>query len=297
MTEPSLSVTVIFCSYEGSGRDERLREAIAEVFAQEQVAVDVILVWKGADPSLIPRIPGVTTLQIGLCSSSEARNIGARRAKHDLICFLDDDTYPVGHDFFQRAAALMKNGNLDFVTCNIRSSGDILAGTRIEHDVVLDGRTIIDHMWEPGLMLWKRCFDTTGFDPTLGISCIHGSSEGFDFGRRLLDAGYRGARIASLEIDHPPLQSGQEVRTERSFFYGMGNGSSLIQHRYYKLYCWQLFKAMARILVSLLRGDRSRAKVATVRSLAMIVGPLIPRQYARIVPPEKGRKEAVPIQL
>lgn len=176
---------------------------------------------------------------------------------------------------------------IDFVTCNIKSDGDIKSGEFISHDVVLDRRTIRAHMWEPGLTIYREAFDAVRFDPTLGIACVHGSSEGFDFGVRLVASGKRGERIASLLIDHPPLSTAYDTSIERAFFYGLGNGATLIQHGYYVDYALTLPRATARLMISLIKGQRIRAQGSFVRLMSLCAGPFLPRRPARLLPPQR----------
>lgn len=278
------SISFVICTIEHSGREERLREVIAHLRRQTIETAEIILVWQGRNPAAAPVIQGVRVVPVAFFSSSQARNVGASHAQHDLLCFLDDDTYPVADSFALDVISVMRKRQLDFLTCNIASSGVVMAGEAIESDVTMDRKTIIPHMWEPGLTIARAAFLQVGFDPTIGIGCIHGSSEGFDLGYRLLAAGFRGQRVASLLIDHPPLDTVDNYRVERAFYYSLGNGAVLVQHGYHATYAWQLAKTLARMVVSLMRGDRGRTKASFVRSLCMVVGPFIPRRPARILP-------------
>nr|WP_232090264.1 hypothetical protein [Sphingomonas sp. HMP9] len=231
-----------------------------------------------------PVYPGVTVIAVDLVSISEARNIGGLAARYDTICFLDDDTFPIDRNFSIKILDVMEAQKLDFVTCNIHSAGEVMSGGAVARDTDLDERTVIVHMWEPGLTVRRDAFVKTQFDATLGIACIHGSSEGFDFGYRLLRNGFKGRRQASIFIDHPPLDTANEYRVERAFFYSLGNGAVLLQHGYYGTYAWQITKTLARLLVSLLKGDMVRVRASFVRSLCMMIGPFLPRRRGRIMP-------------
>lgn len=278
------SISFIICTIEHSGREERLREVIANLRRQTIDAAEIILIWQGHDAAAAPAFQGVRVVPVTFFSSSQARNVGASYARHDLLCFLDDDTFPVVDSFALDVSDVMRDRQLDFVTCNIASSGVVMAGEATASDVILDRKTIIPHMWEPGLTIKRQAFLQVGFDPTIGIGCIHGSSEGFDLGYRLLAAGFRGQRIARLLIDHPPLDTVDAYRVERAFYYSLGNGAVLVQHGYRATYTWQIAKTLGRMMVSMARGDHGRAKASFVRTLCMIAGPLVPRRPARILP-------------
>jgi glycosyltransferase involved in cell wall biosynthesis len=278
------AVSVVICTVEHSGREERLRLVIDRLRQQNDVEIQLILVWQGVDTAQQPRFSGVELISLDIWSSSEARNSGAAAASHPFICFLDDDTFPVDGSFLSNAIDLLTDDEIDFVTCNIKSEGDIQAGSSVNADIVLTKDTLIGNMWEPGLLVRRSAFAATRFDATLGIGCVHGSSEGLDFGVRLLANGYRGRRVAKFLIDHPPLPPVQDVQLERSFFYALGNGAVLIQHRYYRVYVWQIGKTFVRIVVSLIRRDQMRAKAALIRFFCLMLGPLVPRSLPRIMP-------------
>lgn len=278
------SISFIVCTIENSGREQRLKKVIDNLNRQDSINTEIIVIWQGKDPTNAPTFPGIQTVVADFFSSSQARNLGASKAKNDLLCFLDDDTYPVSSKFSRDVIEIIEARNLDFVTCNISSSGAIMAGEATDSDVVMDEKSIIPHMWEPGLSIRRVAFEKVCFDPTIGIGCIHGSSEGFDLGYRLLKAGFSGQRIAGLLIDHPPLNTVDDYRAERAFYYSLGNGAVLVQHGYYATYIWQITKTIARLIFSLVRGDRTRATSSFIRTLSMVVGPFIPRRHARIIP-------------
>lgn len=283
-TGDRVAISIVICTIERSGREERLAEVIRKLQAQTNVDLEIVLVWQGFDPALFPRYDGVTTVITDLCSSAESRNIGADHTRHGLIAFYDDDVYPIEPDQLWRTAKMMQERGLDFIASNIRSEGDVQSAAPITQDVIYDFNNMLNNLWEPGLMVKREAFAATRFDSTLGIGCIHGSSEGMDFGYRLLKAGYKGQRVATLFIDHPPLDSNVDVNIERYFFYSLGNGSALLQHGYRYVYARAIFRASARVVVSLLTGNTPRAKAAFVRVLCLMAGPFLPRRNARLLP-------------
>jgi|GEM_PF-1884600 hypothetical protein len=283
-TGDKVAISIVICTIERSGREERLAQVIRNLQRQEKVDVEIVLVWQGFDPALFPRIDGVTTVITDLCSSAQSRNIGAEYTHHDLIAFYDDDVFPVEPDQLYRTARMLDERGLDFIVNNIKSEGDVMSGGRISQDIVFSFKTLLNNMWEPGLMVRRKAFFDTQFDSTLGIGCIHGSSEGMAFGYRLLKAGYKGQRVASLYIDHPPLDDNMSVNIERNFFYSLGNGAALLQHGYRYMYVRALFRAFARMMVSLATGKKQRAKTSFVRILCLMAGPFLPRNNARLLP-------------
>jgi hypothetical protein len=279
-----LGVSVVICTVQNSGREQRLKLVLDELSKQVNVIVEVIIVWQGWDLASAPTYSGARVIALDVWSSSVARNRGGEQASHPFICFLDDDTYPVGERALSDLVTLLNRESLDFVTCNIRSDGDIQAGSHVKNDIDLTRRSIIGNMWEPGLTLRAEAFLSTRFDPTVGIGCIHGSSEGLDFGLRLIAGGYRGRRLAGQLIDHPPLSPDQSLKLDRSFLYALGNGSVLIQHKMYGAYVAQVFKSVVRLGISTLRRDGVRIRAAAIRTLCLLLGPMIPRGTPVIVP-------------
>jgi hypothetical protein len=278
------SISFVICTIEKLSDDTRLSEVLANLRKQEGVEFETILVWDGLESSSPPVYPDVRVIPAHLVSISEARNIGGLAARYDTICFLDDDTFPLDLDFSVKILELMESQGLDFVTCNIHSEGAVMSGEALSRDTDISKRTIIGQMWEPGLTVRRDAFVKTQFDPTLGIACIHGSSEGLDFGYRLLKNGFKGRRVASIFIDHPPLDTANDYRVERAFFYSLGNGAVLLQHGFYAPYTWQMLKIVARMFISLFKGDLVRTRASFVRGLCMMIGPFLPRRRGRIMP-------------
>ena len=106
-TGDRVAISIVICTIERSGREERLAEVIRKLQAQEKVDLEIVLVWQGFDPALFPRFDGVTTVITDLCSSADSRNIGADHTRHGLIAFYDDDVYPIEPDQLWRTARMM----------------------------------------------------------------------------------------------------------------------------------------------------------------------------------------------
>ncbi|WP_430241040.1 glycosyltransferase [Neorhizobium sp. DAR64861/K0K2] len=277
-------VSVIIPVVSKSSRLARTREVVRRLQEQRAIALEIIIVMQGFDETETIGIDGVKTIFSRVFSSSHSRNVGACHATADLISFLDDDTFPAASDFYRRVKTILDVGAVDFVTCNIVSNGKRLAASRIESDVQINRQTIIGNMWEPGLTLRRKTFLKFQFDATLGIGAIHGSGEGFDLGARLVDAGLKGKRLAGLEIDHPPLPLNSEFDVQRTFYYSLGNGSSLVARGFHKAYAKQLFKQVAKTVLYPCLNRWSEAKLALLRLTCLLIGPAIPRGVPKIIP-------------
>ncbi|MFD2783024.1 hypothetical protein ACFS32_20480 [Novosphingobium pokkalii] len=71
-TGDRVAISIVICTIERSGREERLAEVIRKLQAQEKVDLEIVLVWQGFDPALFPRFDGVTTVITDLCSSADS---------------------------------------------------------------------------------------------------------------------------------------------------------------------------------------------------------------------------------
>jgi len=277
-------ISFIICTIQKEKEDIYLNHVIDNIKKQENVEIEIILVWDGLDINKSPNIEGVKKITLDFSSLSEKRNIGAASATAPVICFLDDDTYPSDTLFARKAIDLLISDNIDFLTCNIESTGQFMSGGGITADADMNYKTIIPNMWEPGLTIYANVFNRLKLDPTLGIGCVHGASEGFDLGFRLLKDGKKGRRISSFYINHPPLDPRGDYQAERFFFYSLGNGAVLIQHKYYWTFTWQIIKTIARLFVSVVKLDFVRVRASFIRILCMLIGPLLPRRRGRVLP-------------
>ena len=117
------------------------------------------------------------------------------------------------------------------------------------------------------------------FDDGIGIGCIHGSSEGFDLGARLLKYGYKGQVTKDFQLSHPQIlaDTDEQALLQRIFFYSLGNGKVLITNKFYILYVYELVKCLIFISLGLVTLNKNRMKVFTVRMLCLLLGPLIPK--------------------
>jgi glycosyltransferase involved in cell wall biosynthesis len=88
MKQPVLSIVI-----PTRDRPRLLRRAVASALAQEDVAVEVIVVDDGSDPPAeLPPQPTVKLVRLGTSrGNAAARNAGAQAAKGRLLAFLDDD--------------------------------------------------------------------------------------------------------------------------------------------------------------------------------------------------------------
>ena len=268
-------------------RRSRLLSVIEKALAQDGGVQEVLLVWQGEeDQDFFVGLPSGTRVIVEtIAGVSRARNIGAQEASSDWLWFLDDDTEPVLNSALAKSLDVALRAQLDFVLANIRSSGSVQAAVPISKDVEISRRTLRGNFWEAGLLILRSRFLAVRYDETIGIGCLHGSSEGFDLGARLLNHGAQGRRLASYVLDHPELSMSARSDIERTFFYSMGNGVVLIKNRFFGLYIFEHARAAKTLFWGLVTGRRAIIRWAVVRALCLVLGPLVPRRPPRIVPP------------
>jgi len=281
-------LSVVISTVGSPDRISRFSEVISHLRNLKPASPEIVIVWQGDEDCKDFDLEGVNIIKVPFFGLSMARNFGASQTTGDYLMFLDDDTYPVGSDFFQRSLQKLKDKKWDFLVCNIRSEGKLKAAREISSDLEFSRRSIVGNFWEPALLIPKNIFHAIEFDESLGIGCVHGASEGLDFGLRLLNAGFRGGRAHNLHIDHPPLQLERTPNLQRAFFYSMGNGAVLAQHQLYLDYARQISRAMLKLGggALLLRGHVARA--AWVRVICLLLGPAVPRGRPRILPTPAG---------
>jgi glycosyltransferase involved in cell wall biosynthesis len=285
------TVSFIIPTVGSEDRIGSLVELVERLIRQQGVNFEILICWQGErkPPAALAEEPSCKIAAMDFYGLSLARNIGAEIALGEYLMFLDDDIYLVGDDFCLRAIGKLEKDCLDFLTCNVESSGSIWVAEPITNDVVISRKTIRAHMWEPGLTVRRNAFLETRFDESYGIGCVHGASEGFDFGLRLLGAGYSGKRCVDLLIHHPPLPDSTGSQLDRNFWYSLGNGRALISNRFYGAYLFAIIKACGRLGLAIFTSWRDVPRWL-VRIFAMLAGPLIPASPPRILPSSIPRR-------
>lgn len=286
-----MTVSAIIATLGEPQRRSRLVSVIDKVLAQDRPVQEVLLIWQGPeDRNFFATLPAGTRVIVEkIAGVSRARNIGAQEAGGEWLWFLDDDTEPVLESTLSTGLNAASCAQLDFVLANIHSSGAVLAAVPVLRDVEITRRTLRGNFWEPGLLISRSTFLAVKYDETIGIGCLHGSSEGFDLGARLLDHGACGRRLVDYVLDHPELSTNSQSEIERTFFYSMGNASALIKNGFYGLYVYEFARAGKTFLLGIMTGRKAAIRWATVRALCLALGPLVPRQLPRIMPPQASK--------
>jgi GT2 family glycosyltransferase len=149
-TRPGVSAALL-------SRNRRVAlQRVLDELAAEGRADEVIVVDSGSTdgtPEMVRARPGVKLVEAGRNLGVAGRNLGAREAAHDLVVFLDDDSYPEPGALDVLAAAFAANPRLGIASGLVR-------------DVEWDGSVrIVD---QPGSFDWFLRSGRTG-DPPDGI--------------------------------------------------------------------------------------------------------------------------------
>ena len=258
----------------------RLKKVVKGVQKQSFKVIELIIVWQGEENlEFVASLPSFVKIQHEtIRGSARARNIGAASAIGDLVWFLDDDTLPESSHTLKKAIDAISIHNLDFVLANIICKGRNKASKAVDHNTPITKKSLRGKFSEPGLLIYKKLFDQYKFDESLGIGCLHGSSEGFDLGARLIKNGVKGIKLHDYILHHPELLDDYQTNTYRIFFYSLGNGTALLKNRYYGWYIYEFLRIGYWLLKGFFRLDKQLIKNTMVRCFCLLLGPLVPRR-------------------
>lgn len=256
----------------------RLKQIIEKIQSQSYKILEVIIVWQGERaPQFTASLPDIVNIQYEqIRAVSRARNVGASLANGDLIWFIDDDTIPESEETLEKAMSVLEDQHLDFIIANIVCHGENKASESIAQDVAINKNTLRGRFSEPGLLIYKKLYDIHSFDDSLGVGCIHGSSEGFDLGARLIGDGRLGIKRHNYILYHPDLADDDQTNINRIFYYSLGNGYVLVKNGYYYWYLYEFLRVGFWLFQGIIRWDKQKIKSSIVRCLCLILGPLIP---------------------
>jgi GT2 family glycosyltransferase len=204
-------------------RPEVLALAVESLLAQRDIALDVVVVFNGGQPSGLPE--GVQGL--GLAEDvgiPAARNAGARQVSGELLFFLDDDASLVGDDALARVAQRFADDpSLGAVQLGVVPRG----GGAYSRDWVprlrVGDRTRpsdVAVLWEGAVAVRRSVFELAGGWPD-EFRFVH---EGVDLAWRILDAGFRVHYAGDIEAMHPsPAAVAATERHAYSAYYGARN--------------------------------------------------------------------------
>ena len=219
------------------GRVDELAELFDSLIAQDEPAIEVIVVDQNGDERLAPvmeRFRNRLTLRwrkSDVANANHARNLGLRMARGAIVTFPDDDcTYPPGV-LARVFTAFGDDPALQVLTGPAAAPEGGLGSGRWREDA---GEINVENVWtsviEFNLFLRR---ETTlalgGFDERLGPGTRFGSAEGNDLVVRAIREGHRAIYDPHLQIVHPDKRL-TETAVARAELYGAGLGFVLRRH-------------------------------------------------------------------
>lgn len=249
------------------GRDREVGELLDSLLAQGRTDFEVIIVDQNEDDRLAAieaayaaRLP-LRRLRSAIRNANNARNLGLRHARGEIVTFPDDDClYPTG--VLDRVdAAFATDPALHVLTGPAASpAGGLGSGRWRTESGPIDLGNVWTSVIEFNLFLRRgTALALGGFDEGMGPGSPFGSAEGNDLVCRAMARGLAARYDAALRIVHPDKRL-TDVAVERAERYGRGLGFALRRHRA-PASAWLAFlvRPLGGVAVSLLRGRMHEA--------------------------------------
>lgn len=249
------------------GRDREVGELLDSLLAQGRTDFEVIIVDQNEDDRLAAieaayaaRLP-LRRLRSAIRNANNARNLGLRHARGEIVTFPDDDClYPAG--VLDRVdAAFAADPALHVLTGPAASpAGGLGSGRWRTESGPIDLGNVWTSVIEFNLFLRRgTALALGGFDEGMGPGSPFGSAEGNDLVCRAMARGLAARYDAALRIVHPDKRL-TDVAVERAERYGRGLGFALRRHRA-PASAWLAFlvRPLGGVAVSLLRGRMHEA--------------------------------------
>jgi GT2 family glycosyltransferase len=168
--------------------------------------------------------------------ASRGRNTGIRRARHDLLAFMDDDMLAAENWFCSIMESLVEAGSRTVVTGQV-ALAESEASTAFAPSVkvhksreLYEGRIRGDVLYSGNMAMYRSVIDAIGvFDERLGPGTMFPAAEDNDFGFRLLEAGYRIVYEPSALVYHRAWRT-RGHRLPMRWNYGLGRGAYYAKH-------------------------------------------------------------------
>jgi GT2 family glycosyltransferase len=199
----------------------------------------------------VARRHGATVVRCERAGTSRARNAGVRRARHDIVAFVDDDVR-VDPEWADALAAAFHDDDISFVTGRVavpEHQRGVQRPVAVKDDPTaarLDREAPSPLGASANLAVRRAVLDAVGgFDESLGGGARFQSAEDVDLFDRLLAGGWTGRYEPAARAEH------EQWRDRRSLLrldwrYGLGVGARLAK---------------------LVRTDRARARKAAREAL------------------------------
>ena len=276
------------------GRDREVAELFDSLLAQGRQDFEVIIVDQNNDDRLgaieaayASRLR-VRRLRSAIRNANNARNLGLRHARGEIVTFPDDDClYPPG--VLDRVdAAFSADPALHVLTGPAASpAGGLGSGRWRAESGPIDLGNVWTSVIEFNLFLRRgTALALGGFDEGMGPGSPFGSAEGNDLVCRAMALGVGARYDAALRIVHPDKRL-TDIAVERAERYGRGLGFALRRH-HAPTSAWMAFlvRPLGGVAVSLLRGRMHEAAYYFMTWRGRIAGAMAAeaRRPAKIAP-------------
>jgi GT2 family glycosyltransferase len=196
-------------------RVDELTRLLACLDAQRDVELERVVVGNGWRPTGLPA-DVVTVALAENAGVTEGRNVGARAATGDILCFLDDDVTLRGDDVLASAVAEFdRDPTLGVLQLAAVDSEGAPTGSRhvprlggVGHDRPGD----VAVFWEGACLIRRTAFEQVGGWP----SHFFYGHEGIEVAWRMIDCGFRVHYAAGLTVDNPHAEPFSGVNRARS---------------------------------------------------------------------------------
>lgn len=276
------------------GRDREVAELFDSLLAQGRQDLEVIVVDQNEDDRLgaieaayASRLR-VRRLRSAIRNANNARNLGLRHARGEIVTFPDDDClYPPG--VLDRVdAAFAADPSLHVLTGPAASpEGGLGSGRWRAESGPIDLGNVWTSVIEFNLFLRRgTALALGGFDEGMGPGSRFGSAEGNDLVCRAIALGVGARYDAALRIVHPDKRL-TDIAVERAERYGRGLGFALRRNRApVATRLTFLLRPLGGVAVSLLRGRMHDAGYYWMTFRGRLAGLMAPeaRRPARIAP-------------
>ena len=258
-------------------RPAELAAALESLAAQQEVALHVVVVGNGWEPSGLPE--GVRAVALDEDRGIPAgRNAGVGAVSGELLFFLDDDARLAAPDAFARVAArFAADPGLGLLQLRVKASD----GGPAPRDWVPRLRagdpersSEVTAVWEGAVAIRRTVFEQVGGWPEE----FRFAHEGIDLAWRVMDAGRRVVYAGDIAVLHPSYRTAPH---DYSAYYGARNRVFLAR-RHLPLPLGVLYVAGFALRTLPVLGSVDRARAALRGYRAGLREPCGPRRRLRV---------------
>ena len=210
MAEPNSTLPLVGVVVLTQGtRPDDLAAGLAAVLAQRDVALDVVVVGNGWEPTGLPAgVRGIALPEnVGIPAG---RNAGVPHVSGDIIFFLDDDAKPAGDDYLARAVEeFTADPRLGVIHPRVDATEGEAPKRWIPRvrkgDPKRSSPAFV--LWEGADVIRRSAFEEVGGWPEI----YRYAHEGLEFTWRMWDAGWKVWYVGDMAVLHPPINPARHL--------------------------------------------------------------------------------------